>query len=111
MTELDFSRNEIENMHNLLKNKFDTSPLQTEDVVNLDNIQKDYMKLQGKLKEAEEYKRDKRNEMIQKLDKANQDLLKDIQSTQGLLNTGKLVLEDLPVDSISDLSNVVKELP
>lgn len=49
--------------------------------------------------------------MVQKLDKANQDLMKDIQTTQGLLNTGKLVLEDLPGDSISDLQNVVKELP
>ena len=39
MQELDIARNEIESMHTWLKNKFEVSPLQTEDNVNLDNIQ------------------------------------------------------------------------
>jgi len=63
------------------------------------------------VKEAEEYKREQRNAMIQQLDKGTQNLQNDIANTQAQLSTGKLVLDDMSQENIAVLDNVVKELP
>lgn len=55
-------------MHLMLK-KTDKSTLLNNDYINFERIQSDFALLQGKVKEAEEYKREQRNSMIVLLDK------------------------------------------
>lgn len=41
-------------MHSLLKSKFDLNPLKNSDIVMMDDIQAEYLRLTLKIKEAEE---------------------------------------------------------
>jgi len=41
-------------MHSILKSKFDINPLKNSDIVMMDDIQAEYIKLIAKVKEADE---------------------------------------------------------
>ncbi len=50
-------------MHSLLR-RFDTNPLKNNDIVMLDDIQAEFVKLLQKLKDADELKKEKKPEML-----------------------------------------------
>ena len=97
-------------MHTLLRTKFDSSPLRTSDNVRLDDINNNFEELKRRIEDAEIYKREKRNEMIQKLDKATQDLQRDIAFTVGQVNSGKLILEEVGDNVIKDFRVILRSL-
>lgn len=45
---------DVEAMHSILKSKFDINPLKNSDIVMMDDIQAEYIKLIAKVKEADE---------------------------------------------------------
>lgn len=71
---------DIEAMHSLLR-KFDNNPLKSSDIVMLDDINAEYIKLLLKLKEAEELRKERKAEMIQKLETDMNALVKNVTNT------------------------------
>lgn len=67
-------------MHSLLR-KFDNNPLKSSDIVMLDDINAEYIKLLLKLKEAEELRKERKAEMIQKLESDMNALVKNVTNT------------------------------
>ena len=67
-------------MHSLLR-KFDINQLKSTDVVMLDYIQAEFIKLLQKLKDADELKKEKKPEMIAKLESDVTALIKNVVNT------------------------------
>ena len=74
---LENGKSDVESMHALLK-KLDISIIKQDDQIKLEAIQSQCVELSSKIADAQLYIKDKKPEMIQKLDKAVQDLQKDI---------------------------------
>jgi hypothetical protein len=107
---LENEKTEIELMHAQLR-KMDNQPLSGKDTYQLEEIQKLYDELQTKIKEAEDLKKDRKPEMITRLDKEIQDLQKYIQSTANQVNSGKLSLEEISqAELLKDLNVALKEV-
>jgi dynein heavy chain len=107
MVALEMAKIDIEAMHSLLR-RFETNPLKNNDIVMLDDIQAEFVKLLQKLKDAEELRKERRNEMIQKLETDINALIKSVTNTTAQINTGKLIQEDTPPNEALQALNEVK---
>lgn len=86
---------DIEAMHSLLR-RFENNPIKNHDIVQLDDIQAEYLKLIQKLKDAEELRKEKKPEMLQKHDQEVANNNKNIENLVVQVNTGKLIQDDTP---------------
>ena len=109
-TILEIEKGEIDTMHTLLK-KFDSIILTHQDTIQLDEINNTFEDLKKKIEDAEGLKKAKEVDMIPKLNKATQDLQRDISNIAGLVNSGKLILEDVPKEQADkDLNVALKDI-
>lgn len=107
---LEIEKGEIDTMHTLLK-KFDSIILTHQDAIQLDEINNTFEDLKKKIEDAEGLKKAKETDMIPKLNKATQDLQRDITNIAGLVNSGKLILEDVPKEQADkDLNVALKDI-
>lgn len=105
-TVLELEKTEIETMHNLLRTRFEVNPLKPTDTMLLEDINIYFEEMKRKIEEAEQFKKDKRPEMVQKLEKSTQDLQRDIASTASQVNSGRLVLDETEKDLNSALKDI-----
>lgn len=108
---LEIERNDIDTMHTFLRTKFDSNILTHQDTIQLDEINDTFEDLKRKIEDAEGLKKGKEIDMIPKLNKATQDLQRDISNIAGLVNSGKLILEDVPKEQADkDLNVALKDI-
>lgn len=74
----------------------------------LDDIQAEFLRLIQKLKDAEELRKDRKNEMIAKLEADVNALIKSVTNTTSQINTGKLIQEDTPPNEAIQQLNEIK---
>ena len=103
---LELEKTEIDTMHNLLRTRFEVNPLKTTDAVLLEDINSYFEEMKKKIDEAEQFKKDKKPEMMLKLEKGTQDLQRDIVATAAQVNSGRLVLDE----SEKDLNSALKDM-
>jgi hypothetical protein len=108
---LEIERNDIDSMHTILRTKFDSNILTHYNTLELEKINETFEELKRRIEDAESYKKVNRDTMGQKLEKATQDLQRDINNIAGLVNSGKLVLEDVGKDQADkDLNLALKDI-
>eukprot|EP00828_Plagiopyla_frontata_P006289 TRINITY_DN1271_c0_g1_i2.p1 TRINITY_DN1271_c0_g1~~TRINITY_DN1271_c0_g1_i2.p1 ORF type:complete len:1883 (-),score=297.33 TRINITY_DN1271_c0_g1_i2:372-6020(-) len=111
LKQFDEIKNRIEEMLKTLKRN-DAKLISTHDNRNLEEIQAKSGELEKKIKEeATEYIKEKKDDMLQKLEKLQNQLLNDINKESSNVNSGKLSMEEIPQNEIiKDISVCLKEL-
>lgn len=106
---LEEARKEVEEMHAVLKKMEDTTKiLTTNDIVTLEEIQNESRNLEELIVAASEIKRNKKEEMVQDLQKSQEKLSERIKATiENLITSEKLTSDQTPVkDAMKELDGL-----
>ena len=110
---LEEAKREVEEMHVLLKRMEDTQKiLTTNDAVTLEEIQNESKKLEELIISASELKRNKKEEMVQSLDKNKETLSERIKGTiETIITSEKLTSDQTPIkDAMRELDNLKAQI-